>query len=434
MSLSKAARNVMSGRTVISEDTATPQNRTLPAEGKLAAKANAPKAKGKPPGPPAQSTTVKPTGGVTSDDAKKVAHQTKKSAEPQAAKKTGDLTAEKPQKGTPQNEEEEVVASEELAEDEEVAEEEGDDRPETKLGQAKAIFDALRELEGDDLDGKYASIMSAIYEDEQEGEDEGDYEVEIEGSEAVHITAEDLDVSEDIAALVGAEDLSEEFMAKAKTIFEGAVVSKVNEAIDAIHAQYETDLVESVTAFAEELTEKVDGYLSYAVEEWMKVNELAIDSGIRNEVAEGFINGLKDLFTQHYIDIPEEKVDVVEALAVQVDELEQGLNETIEQNIDLQKEVNEGRKIEVLIQACDGLADTQIEKLRGLAEGVEFEDIDQYHDALSTLKESYFPKAPRMNAEEEVEHGTLLNEEENKPNLSPDMAAYSRVIGRTIRK
>ena len=183
-----------------------------------------------------------------------------------------------------------------------------------------------------------------------------------------------------------------------------------------------------------ELTEKVDGYLSYAVEEWMKTNELAIDSGIRNEVAEGFINGLKDLFTQHYIDIPEEKVDVVEALAVQVDELEQGLNETIEQNIDLQKEVNEGRKIEVLIQACDGLADTQIEKLRGLAEGVEFEDIDQYHDALSTLKESYFPKAPRMNAEEEVEHGTLLNEEENKPNLSPDMAAYSRVIGRTIRK
>ena len=118
-------------------------------------------------------------------------------------------------------------------------------------------------------------------------------------------------------------------------------------------------------------------------------------------------------------------------MAVQVDELEQGLNETIEQNIDLQKEVNEGRKIEVLIQACDGLADTQIEKLRGLAEGVEFEDIDQYYGAISTLKEGYFPKAPRMNVEEDVDE---VLEEETKPRLTPDMAAYTSTIGRTIRK
>lgn len=440
MSLSKAARNVMAGRSqeVISEDTTTPQNQALPKEGALASKPNAPKAKGKPSGPPPVSTTVTPQGGADSDDAEKASKQTKKSAEPQAAKKTGDSSA--PSTGqdsaTPGNkklgEDEELYYdedSEELAEDEEVLEIE---QPDTKLGQAKAIFDALREMDGDDLDDKYATIMNAIFEVLDEESNDDSYEIDLHNSEAVHITAEDLDVDDDVRALMGEDtDLSEEFMGRAKTIFEGAVVSKVNETVDLIHAQYEKDLDESVSAFAEELTEKVDGYLSYAVEEWMKENELAIESGIKTEVTEGFIQGLKNLFSEHYIDIPEEKVDVVEELAAKVDELEKDLNESIEMNIDLHGEVNNGRKIEILSQSCDGLADTQIEKLKGLAEGVEFEDADQYQEALNTLKESYFPRAPRTNAEEEVEE--LLNEEA-APKLSPDMAAYASTIGRTIRK
>jgi hypothetical protein len=454
MSLSKAARNVMAGRQqeALSEETSTPKNDSLPKEGKLATKPNAPKAQGKPGGPPPVSTTVKPTGGVNSDDAKKVAHQTKKSAEPQAAKKTGDSSA--PDTGqvdtTPANkklgEDEELYYdedSEELYEDEDSDDEEyiEIEQPDTKLGQAKAIFDALREMDGDELDEKYALLMTAIYEDLAEDDEysEESYEIDMHNSEAAHITAEDLDVSEDIQALMGEDnDLSEEFMGRARVIFEGAVVSKVNETIDVIHAQYERDLEESVTEFAEELTEKVDGYLSYAVEEWMKENELAIESGIKTEVTENFINGLKSLFVEHYIDIPEESVDVLEALAGKTDELESGLNEAIEQNIDLQKEINESRKFEILVHSCDGLADTQIEKLRGLAEGVEFEDVDQYQDAINTLKEGYFPKAPRTNNAEVEADQALLNEdvdeETAKPRVSQEMAAYANVIGRTIRK
>ena len=448
MSLSKAARTVMAGRSqeVISEETSTPQNASLPSEGALASKPNAPKAKSKPGGPPAQSTTVKPTGGATSDDAKKTAKQTKKSAEPQDAKKTGDSSA--PDTGqvdaTPANKklgEDEELQYEEGTEELVVEDEDSDEeyieieQPDTKLGQAKAIFDALREMDGDDLDEKYVKIMNAIYEQQQnENSEEESYEIDMQNSEAVHITAEDLDVDDDVRALMGEDtDLSEEFMNRAKTIFESAVVAKVNETIDLIHAQYEKDLDTTVTAFAEELTEKVDGYLSYAVEEWMKENELAIESGIKTEVTEGFIHGLKNLFTEHYIDIPEEKVDVLETLAARVEELEQALNENIEQNIDLSNTINEGRKFEILVQSCDGLADTQIEKLKGLAEGVEYEDASQYQEALNTLKESYFPKAPRINAEEEVNDEELLNEE-SKPKLSPDMAVYTRTIGRTIRK
>jgi len=443
----------MAGRQqeALSEETSTPKNDSLPKEGKLATKPNAPKAQGKPGGPPAQSTTVRPTGGVTSDDAKKVAHQTKKSAEPQAAKKTGDSSA--PDTGqddtTPGNkklgEDEELYYdedSEELYEDEDSDDEEyiEIEQPDTKLGQAKAIFDALREMDGDELDEKYALLMTAIYEDleDKESENEESYEIDMHNSEAAHITAEDLDVDEDIRALMGEDnDLSEEFMGRARVIFEGAVVSKVNETIDVIHAQYEKDLEESVTEFAEELTEKVDGYLSYAVEEWMKENELAIESGIKTEVTENFINGLKNLFVEHYIDIPEESVDVLEALAGKTDELESGLNEAIEQNITLQQEINESRKFEILVQSCDGLADTQIEKLRGLAEGVEFEDADQYQDAINTLKEGYFPKAPRTNNAEVEADQALLNEEgeePGKPKVSREMAAYANVLGRTIRK
>jgi hypothetical protein len=454
MSLSKAARNVMAGRQqeALSEETSTPKNDSLPKEGKLASKPNAPKAQGKPGGPPPVSTTVKPTGGVNSDDAKKVAHQTKKSAEPQAAKKTGDSSA--PDTGqvdaTPSNkklgEDEELYydeGSEELVEDEDTDDEEyiEIEQPDTKLGQAKAIFDALREMDGDELDEKYALLMTAIYEDlaEDDEDSEESYEIDMHNSEAAHITAEDLDVDEDIRALMGEDnDLSEEFMGRARVIFEGAVVSKVNETIDVIHAQYEKDLEESVSVFAEELTEKVDGYLSYAVEEWMKENELAIESGIKTEVTENFINGLKSLFIEHYIDIPEESVDVLEALAGKTDELESGLNEAIEQNITLQQEINESRKFEILVQSCDGLADTQIEKLRGLAEGVEFEDVDQYQDAINTLKEGYFPKAPRTNNAETEADQALLNEdvegETAKPRVSREMAAYANVLGRTIRK
>tara|TARA_R110000824_G_scaffold49838_26_gene139744 strand:+ start:4317 stop:5630 length:1314 start_codon:yes stop_codon:yes gene_type:complete len=435
-SLSQAARGIISGRQAetISEETKTPQNSDLPAEGAAATQSTAPKARAKVPGPPPVSTTVKPTGGVNSDDAKKVAHSTKRAKQPQNAQKGGEQ--KQPLEGSSNETTPGQKNEDYYDEDEEMLEtlEEDEDRPEGKAIQAKSIFDALRELAGDDLDGKYDAIMSYIQETLSEEDDENYFDVdEVVQSEVTYITADDLDVTEDVYALVGEEDLSEEFMSKAKTVFEGAVVSKVNEKIDEIHAAYENDLEETVTAFAEELTEKVDGYLSYVVEEWMNENELAIESGIKSEVTEDFINGLKALFTEHYIDIPDERVDVVNELANKVDELEDGLNESIERNIDLQQDINESRKFEILVNSTDGLADTQIEKLQGLAEGVDFEDAEQYQEAISTLKESYFPKAPRTIAEDQDVDESLLTEE-YRPTLEPTMAAYASVLGRTVKK
>tara|TARA_B100000530_G_scaffold324902_1_gene262102 strand:- start:415 stop:1701 length:1287 start_codon:yes stop_codon:yes gene_type:complete len=407
----------------------TPGNDTLPSEGQTPGSSIAPKAKAKVPGPPPVATDPE----VKNKDAEKVSKQTKKAAEPQSAPKTGDKS--QPEQGSSKAVKEEELTDEDVLEtsdydeQEEVIEEDAEEIPSTKAGMAKAIFDILRTMDEEALRNQFGAIVNAAV--SEEVEEESDEVAELVASEPIKITAEDIDVSEDLNALFNDEaEFSDEFKGKAAIIFESAVVSKVNSEIDRIHRAYENELSENIHGLTEEFTEKVDGYLNYVVEEWMKENELAVERGIKTEITEDFINGLKNLFAEHYIDVPEEKVDVLEGLADKVDELESSLNEAIEKNIDLQKTIGTYEKGEILSSLSDGLADTEVEKLRGLSDGIQFEDVDQYREALGTVKENYFPKAPATNVEEEVDESLQLNED--APATNSAMAAYTSVLKRAV--
>ena len=197
-------------------------------------------------------------------------------------------------------------------------------------------------------------------------------------------------MKEDIDALLSGENLSEEFKQKATTIFEAAVMSRIEVIAEQVEQQLVEQFEDAVEQIKEDLASKVDDYLNYMVEEWMQQNELAVDTGLRAEIAEDFINGLHNLFVEHYIDVPEDKVDVVSEMAAKVAELEEALNEQISRGIDLTKELNEQKKIEAIYTACEGLAQTQVEKLKSLAEGVEFTTEEEFVEKLEVLKESYF--------------------------------------------
>jgi hypothetical protein len=201
---------------------------------------------------------------------------------------------------------------------------------------------------------------------------------------------EELDMSVDVNALLEGENLSEDFKQKATTIFEAAVMSRIEVIAEQVEQQLVEQFEEAVEQIKEDLASKVDDYLNYMVEEWMQQNELAVDTGLRAEIAEDFINGLHNLFVEHYIDVPEDKVDVVSEMAAKVAELEEALNEQISRGIDLTKELNEQKKIEAIYTACEGLAQTQVEKLKSLAEGVEFTTEEEFVEKLEVLKESYF--------------------------------------------
>ena len=242
-------------------------------------------------------------------------------------------------------------------------------------------------------------------------------------------------MKEDLDALLSGENLSEEFVQKASTIFEAAVIARAEEVI----AEAEVALTEQFEAAVEEIKEdlaaKVDDYLNYMVEEWMKENEIAIEQGLRAEIVEDFITGLKGLFEEHYIDIPADKVDVIGELTEKVDELESALNEQISKGVELTKELNEQKKIEAIYTACEGLTQTQVEKLKSLAEGVEFTTEEEFASKLSTLKESYF-KADVKVADNSSLDDEVQIEEEKKSVASGDpmMELYTKTISQTLVK
>jgi len=430
--LEQIIEGVVTGGGDQSRSTSTPGNDAYPKEGSAPGKKNAPKAKGGVKPMPAVATDLE----VKNKDASKVAHQTKKAKEPQDAPRTGDKgnpTQGSSKETTPLQEEEEEFET--VYEEEEELE-----IPSTKAGMAKALFDILREMDRDELEDRFGDIVGAII-NENSDDDEDEYEVEIDDESAemveqarTRIGADDIDISADVDALLSDDDenLSEEFKTNAKIIFEAAVVSKINEEIDRLEYDFKVELTEARAAYEEQLTEKVDGYLSYVVEEWMKENELAVESGIRSEITDDFLTGLKNLFTEHYITIPDERVDVVDELATKVETLENALNESIEANIDLQQEANGRKQDQILHAFSDGLADTEIEKLGSLAEGVEYEDEDQYIHAIATLKEGYFPQAPITVDEEDTDE--LLSESlTDEPQTSAAMSAYTQTLGRTSR-
>ena len=234
---------------------------------------------------------------------------------------------------------------------------------------------------------------------------------------------EELDLSGDVAALTEGEDLSEEFKDKAKTIFEAAVRAKLVEESEKLQEQFESRVAEQVEIAKAELAEEVMGTVNYAINQWLEENQVPIDRGVRNEITEDFIAGLKNLFQEHYISIPDDKIDVVEGMADELREMEQRLNEQVERNIELNNRLAESTRVVILNQLSEGLADTQKEKLASLAEGVNFETVEKFAEAVKTLRESYFPQSV---SKTEVSDESPVESEA----VTPAMAAYLNAISR----
>mgnify|MGYP001377989436 FL=1 len=249
---------------------------------------------------------------------------------------------------------------------------------------------------------------------------------EEEVTELPEITDE-VDIDDDVNALLGGQELSEEFREKAKTIFEAALKSKVTELREAMEAHYEAKLVEEVEGMKDELIERVDSYLEYVADEWLQENALQVERGLRTEMTESFLEGMRGLFEEHYVTIPEDKYDVVENMVDKLDEMESKLNEQIEKNIAITKSLSEATGGNILSDVSEGLSTTQKEKLASLAEGVEFESEESYKEKLETLKESYFKTAPKRSESE------VLNEEAATPDVSGNMAAYMQALSHATK-
>lgn len=300
----------------------------------------------------------------------------------------------------------------------------------TKAGMVNAMARKMGEMSTKDLEARFEKLQAALNEDE--AADEEVETIELKSAEGLKVGSEDLDISEDVAAMFAGENLSEEFVEKATTIFEAAVVSKINETLEKVTVDVEKEITEAKDDMAAQMETKLDDYLEYVVEGWMKDNELAVDSGIRSTIATEFMEGLKDLFTEHYIDIPEEKVDVAEELAAKVDEYEASLNSQIEENIALKKQLQGHVATVIVSDIAEDLTDTEADKLASLTEGLEFNSEDDYRRKVETIKESYFTgKNSDTSISADDEEPVELDEETNPTFTDPQMAGYVAAISRT---
>ena len=274
---------------------------------------------------------------------------------------------------------------------------------------------------------KKAEAMAKMAKMEETETEEEVLEEEEIVSESEEVTEETVDIEEDVNALLGGEELSEEFKEKARVIFEAALTSKIKEIQETLEVQYAERLEEERQSLKGELTERVDSYLEYVCQEWMTENELAIEHGLKTEMTESFLSGMKGLFEEHYVTIPEEKYDVLESMVEKLDDMETKLNEQIEKNIGLNKRLAESTADTIFSTVSEGLAETQKEKLASLAESVEFESEDEYREKLETLKESYFSKAPTAKSEAPQ---TISESVDSTPApTSTGMEQYMRALG-----
>ena len=304
-----------------------------------------------------------------------------------------------------------------------------DKKPEdmTKVQLRAAMDNMMKKMNGngkkkDDM----VKMVNAMYGAMKMGGHEDDDEDET--NEQVERRIKEIDVSEHVDALMSNEgDLSEEFKRKAATVFEAAVKSKIRDEVARLENEYKSELDESIKTTKEELSEKVDTYLNYVVEEWMKENELAIERGLKGEIAEDFISGLKTLFEDHYVDIPDEKYDVLEAQSEKITELEKKLNEEMGKVIDLKNSNSTLVREQVISETTSDLTDTEIEKFKSLTEDVEFTDGESFREKLDTLKESYFPKTKPVETKtvNDVETGTAQDID-----TTDSMASYMKAIGK----
>jgi hypothetical protein len=285
----------------------------------------------------------------------------------------------------------------------------------TKESMISAMQEKLAGMKAVDLKAAYETMMK----DKEEEMDESTLEDRLAS----------VDVSEDVSALTEGEELSEEFKDKAATIFEAAVKSKIRSEVARIEMEKTQEVAEEINTIRDELTEKVDAYMNYVVEEWMKENEIAIERGLKGEIAEDFISGLKSLFEEHYIDVPDEKYDILGSQSDKIDELEAKLNEQIEKTAELKKSHDVLVRESVFAEVASDLADTEVEKFKSLAEEVEFADEESFKAKLDQLKESYFPKATTI--AESVDSETDGSEAFDTTGA---MAAYMAAISKNVKR
>jgi SHS2 domain-containing protein len=244
---------------------------------------------------------------------------------------------------------------------------------------------------------------------------------------------EEFDIEEDVNALLEGEELSEEFQEKARTIFEAAIKSKVAEIKEQLQSQYEESLVEQVQSIKEELTDRVDAYLEYVADEWIQENALAVEHGLKTEMTESFLQGMKSLFEDHYVTIPEDRYDVIESMVDKLDEMEEKLNEQIQRNVALNRRLAESVADVIFAEVAEGLALSQKDKLASLAENVEFESEADYREKLVTLRESYFPS----NTGTQRDNSENLSEENSSSDYKPVsglMESYIQTLNRVSKK
>ena len=317
------------------------------------------------------------------------------------------------------------------------------DQVEETVEESEEVIQEMPKLKSDMLDGLVAHMkglkkeeLAALYsntlmteEDEEEEEEEEDEEEAEESKkvakESIDQKVESVDVSADVAALTEGEELSEEFKTKAATIFESAVKSKVRTELEKIQEENDKVIEEMAESTINDMTEKVDDYLNYVVEQWMEENQLAIERGLKGEIAEDFISGLKNLFEDHYIDVPDEKYDILEANLTRIEELEEKLNKQMDENIQLRKAKGELVKESLIADVANGMTDTETEKFQSLVEDVEFSDEDSYTEKLQTIRESYFGTQEVL-----TEDASETTSTEPVEEVSKSMEKYLKAIGR----
>lgn len=257
-------------------------------------------------------------------------------------------------------------------------------------------------------------------------------------AEAFKITSEDLDISEDIDAMLNGQELSEEFQQQVSTIFEAAVINKVNEKIDEVYATYQSDIEAEVVEIRQELSEKVDEYLTYVAGEYIKENQLAIESGLKMEIMENFMSGIKGVFEENYIELPEEKLDLYSEALETLDSKETELNEQFEKNIQLNKRLVELEKDIVLMNVTEGLTDTQVDKIRNLSENVEFDNTDDMAQKITLIRDNYFPSETSVESgildesalETSVEDSPVVQEENKVQSPRTIMDVYAHALNK----
>jgi len=322
--------------------------------------------------------------------------------------------------------------------DEEDDEDEDEKSESTKADLLKKIAEHFKSEDEEVVKESLTAILEASKEDDEEDEDEDEKEVkeaseddeeDEDEDEKEESKKESFDMSADIDALVGGEDLSEEFKTKARTVFEAAVSAKVRDVKEELESQKRDEIVEASNEIKEELVNKVDSFLGYVAEEWVKDNELAIERGLKSELTENFIQGLKALFEDHYVEVPDDKLDVVDELASKIEEVEAKLNEEVSKNIDLSQERDELVRNKVVSEVSKDLTESEIEKLTRLIEDLDQDE--EFESNVQTIKESYFSDSKeKLQLDEEVVSDSDENASTEEKILDPSMAAYSAAIGK----